>query len=428
MKSQINAFVSSLKKLRPRLFTLGLVIIIPLIALNMDMTAFAATHVTNGLQTLYTFQEESGNTVNDVSTLETTLDLEEIVVFSHGFETNDSWSEITNAYYPGTGFRRATTASAAPHTGSYGYAISNHAWGYLYSDMIAVTPGIEYYLSAFVRGKLDPDTSLDKPYKIVAAYYDDNDTFISSETAASDGLEESWQYRGGDIKTPVNATKLSIRLYNAYGSGWVAYDEVSLTKVGELTNLAPNPSFEDGATGWNEMSHNKFPATSFWRGTWGTGSPFTGSYAYTISNHAYGFLDSDLIAVTPGAQYDLHAWLRGKLDSDTTVMGWRVQALFYDATDVYLGPYNAASGGSAEISTTWEQKGGPITVPSNATQIRIRLLNYMSSGWVAFDDVSLIEVGGGSNLVANDGFETADNWTEGGYPQWPGTSYSRNTW
>ncbi|MCP4424035.1 MAG: hypothetical protein GY803_06060, partial [Chloroflexi bacterium] len=196
-----------------------------------------------------------------------------------------------------------------------------------------------------------------------------------------------------------------------------------------MTNLAPNPSFEDGAEGWNEMSHDKFPATSFSRGKWGTGSPFTGIYAYAISNHAYGFLDSDLIAVTPGAQYDLHAWVRGELDGDTTVGGWVVRAMFYDANGADLGTYqNADSGGSAEISTTWQQKGGSITVPSNATQIRIRLLNYMSSGWVAFDDVSLIEVGGGSNLVANDGFETADNWTERTDSNWPGTSYSRGTW
>jgi len=42
-------------------------------------------------------------------------------------------------------------------------------------------------------------------------------------------------------------------------------------------------------------------------------------------------------------------------------------------------------------------------------KVRIVLMQYLNSGWVAFDDVSLIQVGNSTNLAANPGFET--HWT-----------------
>ena len=59
-----------------------------------------------------------------------------------------------------------------------------------------------------------------------------------------------------------------------------------------------------------------FPATGYYRGTWGASAPHSGSYAYSISNLAYGGIDSNFISVKPSTPYTLQAYLKGELDPD----------------------------------------------------------------------------------------------------------------
>ena len=47
---------------------------------------------------------------------------------------------------------------------------------------------------------------------------------------------------------------------------------------------------------------------------------------------------------------------------------------------------------SKTIATTYQKYGGLFTTPANATGVRIKLYNYLTTGWVAFDDISLVEV------------------------------------
>ena len=46
-------------------------------------------------------------------------------------------------------------------------------------------------------------------------------------------------------------------------------------------------------------------------------------------------------------------------------------------------------GGPDTISTTWQQKGGRFTTPSNGAKVSIQLWIQLGSGWVTYDDVSL---------------------------------------
>ncbi|GIK54422.1 MAG: hypothetical protein HND44_05445 [Chloroflexi bacterium] len=129
-----------------------------------------------------------------------------------------------------------------------------------------------------------------------------------------------------------------------------------------------------------------------------------------ITSHlAYGLLRSDAIAVTANAQYDLYAWVRGKLDPgvDTGVSEWIMRVLFYNSSSGSLGSLDVDSGNPGTLSTGWQQEGGRFTTPSNTASVRIDLHNYLNSGWVAFDDVSFIKVGTGTNLAPNYGFESS---------------------
>jgi RHS repeat-associated protein len=187
---------------------------------------------------------------------------------------------------------------------------------------------------------------------------------------------------------------MRIELYNYMNSGWVAFDDVSLqVAYGDGDGsppdpVVPNPGFETSG-GWSEIVSPDWPGTSIWRGTWGTADQHSGEYAYAISNHAYGYLRSDAVAVRPNTEYDVYAWVRGELD-DESHSNWYVRVYFYDSGGAQISNQNVAWGGPGSLNTTWQEKGGTITTPSNAATMRVMLLNHLNSGWVAFDDVRVV--------------------------------------
>ncbi len=65
---------------------------------------------------------------------------------------------------------------------------------------------------------------------------------------------------------------MRIRLESYMNSGWVAFDDLSLRLAGGGPQLVPDPGFELD-TGWSEVRHEDFPATSFYRGQSNTARP-----------------------------------------------------------------------------------------------------------------------------------------------------------
>ena len=102
---------------------------------------------------------------------------------------------------------------------------------------------------------------------------------------------------------------------------------------------------------------------------------------------------SGLIDIQPNMQYDLYAYVRGEIDGDDSAGSWIIRAYYCDSNGNYIGYYqDAASGGAGSLTNSWQYKGGRITTPANAAKLRIQLYDYMNSGWVAYDDISLKEV------------------------------------
>jgi hypothetical protein len=64
---------------------------------------------------------------------------------------------------------------------------------------------------------------------------------------------------------------------------------------------------------------------------------------------------------------------------------------------------------TAALTTTWQYSGGRFTTPAGTAKVRINLYSYMTSGWVAFDDLSLKQVGSSTNLAPNPGFESGSS-------------------
>jgi YD repeat-containing protein len=318
-----------------------------------------------------------------------------------GFEdgcADCGWTVTASGEFPATSLWRGTWGTGAPHSGDYSFVISNHAYGRLTSAEIDVNPTTIYDLYVWVRGEIDPDDSR-HGFLIRASYYAWEGSYLGYQNAYTDPTGNTptttWQRVGGRITTPADAVRLVITLLDYNSSGWIAFDDVELVEAsqGGGANLVGNAGFEAGGEGWMERAGNAFPATSLWRGSWGTAAPHGGDFAYVISNHAYGRLLSDRIEVIPNAEYELSVWVRGAVDPDDSANGLLVRAFFYDGDGRYVGYRNAFHDPSGTFPTSeWQRVGGRITVPPVAATARVVLYDYHSCGWIAFDDVELRRV------------------------------------
>jgi len=93
--------------------------------------------------------------------------------------------------------------------------------------------------------------------------------------------------------------------------------------------------------------------------------------------------------VLPGATYTLSAWVRGELNAQASGYAWALRLLAYNRQGAFISSYTVASGGGGSLTTAWQQRSGTVTLPGNATTVRVELFDYMTDGWVAVDDVSL---------------------------------------
>ncbi len=355
-----------------------------------------------------------------------------------GFETTSGWTENASTVLgEATSHHRSTWGIADNHTGSYGRTIANVVYGYLESNSITVTPGHQYDAYLMARGQIDPDDSRgpnDPAWLVRVQFYDGSGqslSYVDADSGTPSEISTTWAVKGGRVTAPSGAVTMGLRLYFYNAQGWMAFDDASVVDVANPTvQLLTNPGFETSG-GWSE--HPSGPlgeATSFWRGTWGIGEERSGSYAYAITNIAYGNARSGTVNVTGGSQYDVYGWVRGLVDAESSLgNNWIIRVLWFDSQDNYLSYTNAKNGPGSDLTTTWQQKGGRVTAPQNAAKAAIDLYMYNATGWVAYDDISVVPATGGANLLADPGFENGNDWTS--YVSGPlgeATSHWRGSW
>jgi hypothetical protein len=343
--------------------------------------------------------------------------------FDGGFETDYGWTFNPLVDWPGTSFFHSTWGSAAPHSGTKAVAASNHAYGKPTTDFIPAGSGT-HTIAAWVRGEMD-DSSFGG-YIIRAYFYDAGQQALSPTyqqasacTGSSSCVTTTWTKKSGTVTAPAGTAYIKIRLLSYMFGGWIAYDDVELD--GTVLNVSTHGidggfetegSLATEATGWVHEQVAAFPATSFFRWTSGSASPHSGSRALAVSNQAYAYPITTGLDLSPG-NHTISAWIRGEMN-DSSFGGWVVRALYYDASGTQLSWQNAAhcSGLASCLSTTWQQKSGTVTVPSNAASVKIQIYFYGASGWIAYDDVA---VDGTVLSLAADGvdggFESTDGWS-----------------
>ena len=311
-----------------------------------------------------------------------------------------------------------------------------------------IAAGEQYTFGAFIRGELDTDGSLGC-WLARVQFYNSSMTGVGVKdiTGCPGSLSTSWMSidqandgaldGDGQFTVVAGATQMRVMLYADMSTGWVSFDDISLKKVGTSTERLTDPGFE--VNGWSVGK--VFAGTSVWRGDWGIAQPLSGAYAYTISNLSHGVIYSGLIEpIAQGEQYKVSAYVRGELDSEDSEGCWSVQVYFYSSTNALLQlPVDAVKGCNGSISAAWktadlandgtEDGDGLVTVPAGAVKMRVYLVNYHNSGWVAFDDVSVIRVSPSmsTNLISDPGFE-GNGWSGEAGPNFPATSTWKGTW
>ena len=266
-----------------------------------------------------------------------------------GFETTSGWTEKVDSSLglgEATSHERSTWGIADNYTGTYGRAITNAVYGYLESDSITVDHGHQYDVDAWVRGEIDPDDSrgpADEAWIVRVAFFNSTGGslgWVNADVGDPSEVSLTWAQKGGRVTAPTGPTQAEkaatakVQLYFFNAQGWVNYDDVTFIEATDpsQTNMVTNPGFETSGS-WTEVRDADLgEATNFYRGTSGLAAERSGSYGYAINNIAYGYARSNQFDVTAGTQYDVHAWVRGEVDVESSHgTSWIVKVRWYDS-------------------------------------------------------------------------------------------------
>jgi RHS repeat-associated protein len=162
-----------------------------------------------------------------------------VAVQNAGFEEIGSWTPSA-AFSSTTWLGRDTQGAAGPYnvanTPTYGYAITNNMSGKLTSGEIAVTSDTEYEVGVWLRGALADDQGIGG-WILRAVFYKGTEFISQTDVVSGNGstLSMDWKQVHNCVTTPTEATIMKIELVSENASGWVAFDDVSLTKLQPAT-------------------------------------------------------------------------------------------------------------------------------------------------------------------------------------------------
>ncbi len=330
-----------------------------------------------------------------------------------GFEAEGNW--WMHREFPATSNYMVKGNEMTPYEGDASASISNLAWGEIFSPILGIQGGRSFNVNAYIKGEMDTDGSDGCFY--IQVHFFQNEAYLETDNVVncSNTISSSWQQYGGVAIAPGNANKLQVALWSVRNSGWVAFDDVTVIDTTDQTNIMVNGGFET-ATDWSTWARSEYPATGFAR--LGSGA-HGGTYFYMIHNLTNGSIytaSANRVTVAAGETYDVYAYARGEMDPDdsySAVYCWYIRVRFFDSSGTYMSSnyVDAARGCPGSLTTSWQNLGSRVTVPTGAVKMDVQLAASYSSGWVAFDDVQIYKVVGGartgSNLAVNPSFESA---------------------
>jgi tetratricopeptide (TPR) repeat protein len=168
--------------------------------------------------------------------------------------------------------------------------------------------------------------------------------------------------------------------------GWIdLYDGSWLQVLEDTTSIVGNGTFEDGLQGW-EGDIFAAPTATRLAGVAQRGEFTTtvGILTPTVEYSSTSFL-SPFLPIAPDMVYLQSGWLQGAQGRGYIGYLWQGPA---DASGQPLEGYIAG----AQAPASWSRFTQAIQPPPDASEVQVRLLNYLGAGPVAFDDITLVPI------------------------------------
>ena len=316
-----------------------------------------------------------------------------VTALDTSFEGEDVWTELATSDFPATAIWRGGDGPAVAQDGQLSYAISNLGESQVSSPIVSTSAASSLEVQFWIQNDIDVTTSAGG-VSLTLNYYNSQSMPLGSETIwHSDSLTTTstptWQFvTATDSTLPLNTTKVQIVYESTFVNGWAAIDDVSL--LGDGSSLS---SWDYETNNWTTTDGVDFPAGTAWYGS--VGRPLNGlatnppTLGYLLTNEAKGESDSEVFSVNPFATYHLDGWVRGQMTAGEAA---RLAVHFVDGNGQEVGAPVTAWNGSEIAALSWEQKQKTIFVPGSATGFFVRLTADRIGGWVAFDEISVLDL------------------------------------
>ena len=122
-----------------------------------------------------------------------------------------------------------TPTTTRTQSSSSSYAISNLANGMLVSEAMVTIPSTTYTVNAYLHGEMDSVGS-EGNWQIKACFYKLDNTLSSCSLVASGSAPAAnWTQVSGTVTSPADAATMKLELVGAQLSGWLAWDDVSVS-------------------------------------------------------------------------------------------------------------------------------------------------------------------------------------------------------
>lgn len=321
------------------------------------------------------------------------------------------WTTTANAQFPATSLADAP-GIGNPRTAGRAMAFNNLASGGVTSEEIAVTGGEEYVLQFWIRGTWQGAAETGQ-----VAVEVEKGVLSRPETiwSASQQNDEGWRQVEAEFYVDANVNAIRIKLAATQISGWVAFDDLSISMIKGKGIPLPDPGFERGE-GWMEVSSLDFPATSIWRGGDDLLSPHEGHASYIISNLMHTEVTSPALGeeILPEREYLVTAQVQGTLKGPGKLS---MIAVFLNEEGEQLWEQEIWSATHLD-TVSWEEVGDFIEPVEEGIRVAIRFRAAYISGAAAFDNVCLKEAESGDGTCW--GFEPGSQaWHINVHPAFP---------
>jgi hypothetical protein len=264
---------------------------------------------------------------------------------------------------------------------------------------IPVTQNVRYLFSGWVRTLAGSST-----IKVQISWYDSNGVFISTNTQSTgQTITPSWAEftsksdfgRNGQLSpsgavfasvnitaSTSNSSTILFDLFQfAEASLSLEYEDARRVRVylqGERQNLIPNPSFEEGSTGWIFSSNSSFAQDPTVYST----AIFAGSCLgeLTINSSGTAWISSDWFPVNPGQNYTFSGYLASEYSNFGRAIP-RIEFSNRESIDLQIRILSDTDGQYYD-NTVYYTDGTPLILNPSATAYPITSASKNSNGTV----------------------------------------------